>query len=65
MELEWVLQKDVFDEKEIESIIHDMLTCHFPRVGALGSATTAKKRQIQQLMDLINDWGNNVPGNRL
>lgn len=56
-----VLQKDVFDEEEIESIIDDMLTCHVPRGGALGSATTAKKRQIQQLMDLINDWGNNVP----
>ena len=56
-----VLQKDVFDEEEIESIIDDMLTCHVPRGGALGSATTAKKRQIQQLMDLVNDWGNNVP----
>lgn len=27
----------------------------------MGSATSAKKRQIQQLLDLIGEWGNSVP----
>jgi len=49
-----------FKEDEIEGIIEEMLT-RFPRGGALGSATTAKKRQIQQLLDLIGEWGNSVP----
>ena len=48
------------EEQDIEGIILDFLLPGFPRGGALGSATTARKRQVGQLAEMLKSWGDNL-----
>ena len=46
-----------YDEEETNSIIDGFLQFGFPRGGAGGAASTGRKRQVNQLVELLQQWG--------
>ena len=46
-----------YDEEETNSIIDGFLHFGFPRGGAGGAASSGRKRQVSQLVELLQQWG--------